>query len=223
MQQHDKHETRDAQQARSHRKGFMLVLSSPSGAGKTSLARALVERETGIAPSISVTTRPRRANETDGVDYWFVPTEEFTAMRERGDLLEWANVFGNLYGTPRAPVERSLQAGRDVLFDIDWQGGAQLRQAAPDDVVCVFILPPSADVLRERLKSRALDSPEVIQKRLAEAPREIEAWRDYRYVIVNDDFQSSLDDLSAIVHAERLRRTRQTCLAGLVKSLQTDL
>jgi len=142
------------------RKGLMLVLSSPSGAGKTSLARRLLEVENGIAPSISVTTRERRANESDGVDYRFVTVEKFTALRDSGELLEWANVFGNLYGTPRAPVERTLAAGADVLFDIDWQGGAQLRKAAPEDVVCVFILPPSADALRRRLKNRALDSEE---------------------------------------------------------------
>jgi len=205
------------------RKGFMLVLSSPSGAGKTSLARALLDAESEIRPSISITTRPRRANETDGVDYWFVTPAEFNTMRDRGELLEWANVFDNLYGTPRAPVERALNAGSDVLFDIDWQGGAQLREAAPGDVVCVFILPPSAGALRQRLESRALDSPEVIEKRLAGAPREIAAWQDYRYIIVNDNFDNSLASLRAIVRAERLRRDRRSGLSDWVANLQAAL
>jgi len=205
------------------RKGFMLVLSSPSGAGKTSLAHQLLEADPGISASTSVTTRPQRASETDGVDYWFVNRAAFEEMRDRGDLLEWANVFGNLYGTPKAPVERNLEAGRDILFDIDWQGSAQLRKAAPEDVVCVFILPPSAAALRQRLHSRALDSPEVIAQRLAKAPHEIEAWRDYHYVIINDDFEESLRHLRAIVDAERLRRTRQTGLARFIARLQSEL
>jgi guanylate kinase len=220
---HERGETDPEPQQVPARKGFMLVLSSPSGAGKTSLARKLLEVETGIAASISVTTRPRRPTETDGVDYWFVSPEAFTAMRERGELLEWANVFGNLYGTPKPPVERTLEAGSDVLFDIDWQGGAQLRKAAPDDVVCVFILPPSAEALRHRLRSRATESAEVIEKRLAGAPREIDAWQDYRYVIVNDDFDESFADLRAILRAERLRRGRQTRLPELVAQLQQEL
>ena len=219
---HEHGETDPRPQAPS-RKGLMLVLSSPSGAGKTSLARKLLEVETGIAPSISLTTRPRRPTETDGVDYWFVTPEEFTAMRDRGELLEWANVFGNLYGTPKGPVERSLETGSDVLFDIDWQGGAQLRKSAPEDVVCVFILPPSAEALRHRLRSRATESAEAIEKRLAGAPREIEAWQDYCYVIVNDDFDESLANLRAILRAERLRRERQTQLPALVARLLHEL
>ncbi len=219
---HETGETAPAPQA-PPRKGLMLVLSSPSGAGKTTLARKLLEIETGIAPSISVTTRPPRPTETDGVDYLFVTPAEFTAMRDRGELLEWANVFGNLYGTPKAPVERSLEAGSDVLFDIDWQGGAQLRKAAPDDVVCVFILPPSAEALRHRLCSRATDSQQAIENRLAGAPREIDAWQDYRYVIVNDALDESLASLRAILRAERLRRERQTRLPRLVQQLQDDL
>lgn len=205
------------------RKGLMLVLSSPSGAGKTSLAHRLREVESGIAPSISVTTRPRRSNETDGVDYRFVTPEAFAAMRDRGELLEWANVFGNMYGTPKAPVLQALETGSDVLFDIDWQGGAQLRRAAPEDVVCVFILPPSGAVLRQRLQSRALDSPEVIETRLKGAVEEMNAWHDYRYVIVNDDFDESLASLRAILRAERLRRDRQTQLSDLVARLQGEL
>lgn len=205
------------------RKGLMLVLSSPSGAGKTTLARRLIEEEPGIAPSISVTTRPRRANETDGVDYIFTSREQFIALREAGDLLEWAEVFGNLYGTPKAPVEQALNAGSDVLFDIDWQGGKQLRAAAPGDVVCVFILPPSAAALRQRLQTRALDSPEVIEQRLAGAAREIDAWRDYTYVIVNEDFEESLTNLRSILRAERLRRSRRRDLEALVAQIQTDL
>jgi len=205
------------------RKGLMLVLSSPSGAGKTSLSRRLIEEDAGIAPSISVTTRPRRANETDGVDYIFMGREEFIASREAGDLLEWAEVFGNLYGTPKAPVEQALNAGSDVLFDIDWQGGQQLRAAAPDDVVCIFILPPSAAALRQRLQTRALDSPDVIAQRLAGAAREIDAWRDYAYVIVNEDFEESLANLRAILRAERLRRSRRRDLEALVARIQGDL
>ncbi len=205
------------------RKGLMLVLSSPSGAGKTSLARRLIQEEPGIAPSISVTTRPRRANETDGVDYIFTSREDFIAMREAGNLLESAEVFGNLYGTPKAPVEQALNAGSDVLFDIDWQGGEQLRAAAPGDVVCVFILPPSAAALRQRLQTRALDSPEVIEQRLAGAAREIDAWRDYTYVIVNEDFEESLANLRSILRAERLRRSRRRDLAALVAQIQAGL
>ncbi|RIA56480.1 guanylate kinase [Dichotomicrobium thermohalophilum] len=220
---HEHGETGSTPQEAPQRKGFMLVLSSPSGAGKTSLARKLLEVESDIAPSISVTTRSRRPTETDGVDYWFVTPEQFTAMRDRGELLEWANVFGNLYGTPKMPVEQTLEAGSDVLFDIDWQGGAQLRKAAPHDVVCVFILPPSAEALRHRLRSRATESPEVIEKRLAGAPHEIDAWQDYQYVIVNDDFDQSLANLRAILRAERLRRERQTRLPEFVAQLQQEL
>lgn len=205
------------------RKGLMLVLSSPSGAGKTSLARRLVEDDPGITPSISVTTRPRRANETDGVDYVFTSREQFAAMRSAGELLEWAEVFGNLYGTPKAPVERALNAGADVLFDIDWQGGEQLRGSAPGDVVCVFILPPSAAALRQRLQTRALDAPEVIEQRIAGAAREIDAWRNYSYVLVNDDFEESLANLRAILRAERLRRSRRRDLEALVARIQADL
>lgn len=205
------------------RKGLMLVLSSPSGAGKTSLSRRLIEEEAGLAPSISVTTRPRRANETDGADYIFKSREEFLALRDAGDLLEWAEVFGNLYGTPKAPVEQALNAGADVLFDIDWQGSKQLRAAAPGDVVCVFILPPSAAALRQRLKTRALDSSEVIERRLAGAAREIDAWRDYTYVIVNEDFEESLANLRAILRAERLRRSRRRDLEALVAQIQAEL
>ncbi len=201
----------------------MLVLSSPSGAGKTTLARRLIEAEPGVTPSVSVTTRPRRANEADGVDYHFTDPARFAAMRDAGELLEWAQVFGNLYGTPRAPVERALDSGCDVLFDIDWQGGAQLRRAAPDDVVSVFILPPSASALRQRLQSRALDSPEVIERRLAGAGREIEAWRDYDYVIVNDHFDESLASLRAVLRAERLRGARRRDLKALVARIQSDL
>jgi len=205
------------------RKGLMLVLSSPSGAGKTSLARRLMETDSDLVSSISVTTRPRRAGETDGIDYIFTSRERFEAMRDAGELLEWARVFDNLYGTPRAPVEEALNQGHDVLFDIDWQGGAQLRAAAPDDVVCIFILPPSADVLRERLRRRAMDSAEVIAKRLAGASMEMDQWRDYSYVIVNDDFEESLNNLHAILRAERLRRARQPHIAALVAQIQSDL
>jgi len=205
------------------RTGFMLVLSSPSGAGKTSLAHRLLEVESDLRPSISVTTRPQRANETDGVDYIFVSRDRFEAMREAGELLESAEVFGNMYGTPRAPVEQALKSGCDVLFDIDWQGSAQLRAAAPADVVCTFILPPSAHSLRQRLNNRGLDSPEVIARRLTGAVRELDAWQDYDYIVVNGDFEQSLKELRAIVRAERLRRARRLDIGGLVRQIQNDL
>jgi len=223
MQQQPRNEDDCESAPQPARKGLMLVLSSPSGAGKTSLARRLVEEEAGIAPSISVTTRPKRANETDGVDYIFKSREQFAAMRDAGELLEWAEVFGNLYGTPKAPVENALATGNDVLFDIDWQGGEQLRAAAPEDVACVFILPPSVAALRQRLKTRALDSPEVIAQRLAGAGREVAAWRDYTYVIVNADFEESLASLRAILRAERLRRSRRRDLESLVARLLDEL
>jgi len=201
------------------RRGLLLVLSSPSGAGKSTLARMLLETEADLALSISVTTRTRRPSEVDGVHYHFIDGERFARMRERGELLEWAEVYGKLYGTPRAPVEQALKMGGDVLFDIDWQGTRQITEALPDDIVRVFLLPPSMNELRARLERRAEDNPETIARRLANARAEIEHWNEYEYVIVNDDLQKSLSIVRAVLLAERQRRDRRPALAGLVADL----
>ena len=193
-----------------NRRGVVLILSSPSGAGKTTLTRMLLQdRELDLTLSISVTTRPRRTSEVDGIHYRFIPERQFVAMREAGELLEWAEVHGNLYGTPRAPVEEILAQGRDCLFDIDYQGTRQVREKMGADTVTVFILPPSMKELRARLERRAEDSREVIEKRLENARKEIARWKDYDYVIVNDDLQRSFDDLIAVLRAERQRRPRR--------------
>ncbi|MFQ3594813.1 MAG: guanylate kinase [Sphingomonadaceae bacterium] len=201
------------------RRGLMLVLSSPSGAGKTSLSRALLAAEGGLAMSVSATTRAPRPGEVDGVDYRYVSSEAFEEMVEGGEFLEWATVFGHLYGTPRAPVLEALAHGRDILFDIDWQGTQQLKQQARDDVVSVFILPPSIADLRERLTMRAQDGEQVIAERMARAHAEISHWAEYDYVLVNDDFDACLAELRTILAAERLRRTRRPGLAGFVRTL----
>ena len=201
------------------RRGLLLVLSSPSGAGKSTLARMLLETEAGLALSISVTTRTRRPSEVDGVHYHFVDADRFGQMRGRGELLEWAEVHGNLYGTPRAPVEQAVNMGGDVLFDIDWQGTRQIAKAMPKDIVRVFVLPPSIAELRSRLERRAEDDDEVIGRRLANARLEIEHWNEYEYVIVNDDLQRSLAIVRAILVAERQKRERQAALAELVADL----
>ncbi len=201
------------------RRGLMLVLSSPSGAGKTTISRAILEGDPSIAMSISATTRPKRPGETDGVDYIFVDDARFAEMVEAGDFLEHAVVFGNRYGTPRAPVEAALAAGRDVLFDVDWQGEQQLAEAARDDLVSVFILPPSTEELERRLRARAQDSDEVVARRMARAADEMSHWPEYDYVIVNDDFDDSVASVRAILRAERLRRTRQIGLADFVSRL----
>ncbi len=202
----------------------MLVLSSPSGAGKTTLSRKLLEAESGLEMSVSVTTRPMRPGEVDGEDYIFVSSEEFNAMRDDGDLLEWALVFDNFYGTPKSLVEKALQQGRDVLFDIDWQGAENLTKTDHEkDLVTVFILPPSADELESRLKGRAQDTPEVVKRRMAGASNEIQHWDDYEYVVINTDAEQSLQELKAILAAERLRRIRRTGLAKFVRSIQTKL
>ncbi|MGE0421384.1 MAG: guanylate kinase [Reyranellaceae bacterium] len=202
------------------RRGLMLVLSSPSGAGKTTLSRMLLEHDGGIELSISATTRPRRPNERDGVDYQFIDNARFRSMVDRDELLEWALVFDNYYGTPRGPVEASLSAGRDMLFDIDWQGTQQLRERARDDLVSVFILPPSTGDLERRLISRAQDSPQVVAQRMAKAADEMSHWPEYDYVIVNREISASLVELRAILQAERLRRHRQIGLSDFVKALR---
>lgn len=194
------------------RRGLILILSSPSGAGKTSISRNLLEQERQdgheIELSISVTTRAKRPSEVEGVHYHFISRREFDRMRDRGDLLEWAEVHGNCYGTPREPVEEALSAGRDVLFDIDWQGTEQVRAAMEADVVPVFILPPSTAELKARLERRAEDSAEVIARRLEAAKPEIAHWRDYRYVIVNRDLEDSVEKVRSILHGERCRQER---------------
>ncbi len=192
------------------RRGLMLILSSPSGAGKTSLTRMLLQKkELDLTLSISVTTRPRRSSEVDGIHYSFISKKRFEAMRDGGELLEWAEVHGNFYGTPREPVERTLAQGHDVLFDIDYQGTQQVKAKAGDDVVTVFILPPSMRELQARLERRAEDAGETIAKRLANARNEIARWTLYDYVLVNDDLQRSFEELVAILTAERLRAPRQ--------------
>ena len=205
------------------RRGLMLVLSSPSGAGKTTLSREILKREPGLAMSVSVTTRAPRTGEVDGRDYHFRSVAEFEALRSAGGLLEWAAVHGNLYGTPTANVMERLAGGHDVLFDIDWQGARQLASKAPKDTVRVFILPPSATALEQRLVARRQDGPEVIERRLAGAAAEIERWAEYDYVIVNERVAESLDRLAAILAAERARCPRQTRLPGLVGEMLADL
>jgi len=202
------------------RRGLMLVLSSPSGAGKTSISRALLERESELSMSVSVTTRPKRPGEVAGRDYHFIDGEEFGLMVNRGELLEHAKVFGNYYGTPRAPVEASLNAGRDVLFDIDWQGTQQLRHAARTDLVAAFILPPSTRELEKRLKTRAQDSAQVVAERMAKAADEMSHWPEYDYVVVNSDLDASVAAIVSILAAERLRRDRQIGLNDFVKALR---
>ena len=202
------------------RRGLMFVLSSPSGAGKTTLSRRLLAEDGGIMLSVSATTRPPRAGEIDGVDYIFVSPERFAEMVEQEELLEWATVFGNRYGTPRAPVEAALHSGRDVLFDIDWQGTQQLQQTdAASDLVRVFILPPHLAELERRLTSRATDHPEVIAGRMARARDEISHWGEYDYILINDDAEACLAEIRSILHAERLRRKRQLGLASFVRDM----
>ena len=207
----------------SERRGLLLVLSSPSGAGKTTLSRKLLEGDAAIAMSVSVTTRAPRPGEVDGRDYHFRNAPAFTKMRDAGELLEWAVVHGNLYGTPVAAVMEQLTLGRDVLFDIDWQGAQQLTAKSASDVVRVFILPPSATALRERLEKRAQDKAEVVARRLAGAASEIAHWAEYDYVLVNADLEVCNAHLRTILAAERLRPTRQPALGGLVEGLLAGL
>ncbi|HXJ00122.1 MAG TPA: guanylate kinase [Micropepsaceae bacterium] len=204
------------------RRGLMLVVSSPSGAGKTTLSRRLLASDPTIAMSVSVTTRPKRVNEVDGKDYIFVTAEQFAIMVGNDAFLEHATVFANRYGTPKAAVEIMLAEGRDVLFDIDWQGAQQLAQQAKDDLVRVFILPPSRAELERRLKGRAEDPPDVVARRMAEANNEISRWSEYDYVIVNDELDKALGQLEAIVAAERLNRQRQIGLVDFVRRLTQD-
>lgn len=206
-----------------NRRGLLLVLSSPSGAGKTTLTRLLREQEPSLTLSVSVTTRPKRSSEVHGVHYRFIGIDEFTEMRDRGDLLEWAEVHGNFYGSPRREIDKALAGGQDILFDIDYQGAMQVREKAASDVVSIFILPPSIPELKNRLERRAEDSAEVIARRLSAAKTEIDRWRDYDYVLVNDDLERTFGRLRAILVAERLRRDRQTGLPDFVQGLLNDL
>lgn len=195
---------------KSGRRGIVLILSSPSGAGKTTLTRMLLQdRALDLTLSISVTTRPRRSSEVDGIHYRFISQRQFEAMRDDNELLEWAQVHGNLYGTPRAPVEEILAQGRDALFDIDYQGTLQVRDKLPADTVTVFILPPSMKELRARLERRAEDAREAIERRLENARNEIVRWKQYDYVLVNDDLQATFEELLAILRAERSKRPRR--------------
>ena len=205
------------------RRGVMLVLSSPSGAGKTTLSRKLLETDPAVELSVSVTTRPKRSGETDGRDYHFIGRDRFDAMVRGGELLEWAEVFDNCYGTPRAPVLSALAAGRDVLFDIDWQGTQQLREKASKDLVSVFVLPPSVAELERRLKTRAADSDEVIHGRMAKAADEMSHWAEYDYVVINRNLDRAFTEVCAILAAERLKRERQTGLSTFVRQLQAGL
>jgi guanylate kinase len=202
------------------RRGLMLVLSSPSGAGKTTISRDLLAREPDLSMSVSVTTRAKRPGETPGVDYHFIDPTEFNLRVNKRELLEYAKVFGHYYGTPREPVEEALAAGRDVLFDIDWQGTQQLAENAPEDLVSVFVLPPSTRELERRLKSRAQDSAEVVSQRMAQAANELSHWAEYDYVIVNNDIAASVRQVQAILQAERLRRERLVGLHEYVKALR---
>lgn len=201
------------------RRGLLFVLSSPSGAGKSTIARKLLEADAGLEMSVSATTRPMRPGEVDGKDYHFVDLERFRAMVAAHEFLEWAHVFGHRYGTPKKPVDEILARGRDVLFDIDWQGAQQLYQQAGGDVVRVFILPPSMDELHRRLAGRATDSQEVIDARMARAASEIAHWDGYDYVLVNDDVERCFAEVKTILDAERLKRSRQTSLIGFIRSL----
>ncbi|MFN3508286.1 MAG: guanylate kinase [Allorhizobium sp.] len=201
------------------RRGLMLVISSPSGAGKSTIARTLMDRDQQISLSVSVTTRQRRQSEIEGVHYHFVSQREFERLRDSDSLLEWAQVHGNYYGTPREAVETAMGEGRDMLFDIDWQGAQQLQEKMSADVVSIFILPPTMAELQSRLHRRAEDTEEVIQTRLNNSRAEIAHWREYDYVIINDDLNSAFDAVQSIVKAERLRRDRRHGLFDFVEGL----
>jgi guanylate kinase len=205
------------------RRGLMFVLSSPSGAGKTTLSRMLVKEAASLQMSVSATTRPMRPGEVDGRDYYFVDRPKFDAMVAAGEFLEWANVFDNCYGTPKAPVEAALAAGRDVLFDIDWQGTQQLRSHAPNDVVSVFVLPPSVQALEHRLHTRAQDSDEVIHGRMKKAGDEMSHYDAYDYIVVNDNVGIAFESVKAILRAEQLKRERQIGIDAFVRDMRREL
>ncbi|GLQ24909.1 guanylate kinase [Algimonas ampicilliniresistens] len=201
------------------RRGLMIVLSSPSGAGKTTMTRRLLAQDPQIAMSVSVTTRSPRPGERDGEDYYFITKDKFAALEAEDELLEHARVFDNYYGTPREPVEEALADGKDIVFDIDWQGAQQLTEAAADDLVKIFILPPNMRELEQRLRTRAQDSDDVIAKRMNKSENEISHWAEYDYVLVNENIDRAMGELLSIVTAERMRRKRQPWLSGFVKGL----
>jgi guanylate kinase len=205
------------------RRGMMLVLSSPSGAGKTTLSRKLLEAHPDIVMSVSVTTRPPRTGEVEGRDYRFIDAARFEAMKRGDELLEWAHVFGHSYGTPRHPVDEAIARGRDVLFDIDWQGTQKLRELARSDLASVFVLPPSMKELERRLRSRAQDSDAVIADRMAKAVGEMSHWEEYDYVVINRDLDQAFAEVEGILAAERLKRDRQTGLSTFVRGLQGEI
>jgi guanylate kinase len=205
------------------RRGLLIVLSSPSGAGKSTIARMLLDADREVTMSVSATTRPKRPGEVDDVDYHFVDDDGFDAMIDDGEFVEWAPVFGFRYGTPKAPVKQALRQGRDILFDIDWQGTQQLREKARADVVSVFILPPSAADLERRLHSRAQDSDEVIRKRMSRASHEMSHWAEYDYIVINHDVDEAFAEVQSILKAERLKRERRIGLVEFVRSLQGQL
>jgi guanylate kinase len=205
------------------RRGLMYVLSSPSGAGKTSIATKLISQDEHISMSISMTTRKPRPGEVDGKDYIFVSKDEFNQAIEGNDLLEWAEVFGNFYGTPREAVENQLKEGRDVLFDIDWQGTQQLHEKVGNDLVRLFILPPSVNVLEERLKRRGQDEDHIVQARMKEAANQISHWAEYDYVIINENLDESLSEVQNILNAERLKRERRVGLSAFVRNMTTKM
>jgi guanylate kinase len=207
---------------RVRRRGLLFVLSSPSGAGKTTIVRGLIAADPGLTLSVSVTTRPPRQGEIDGRDYLFINLERFSEMMAHGEFLEHAIVFGHSYGTPRSPIEAALATGRDVVADVDWQGAQQLAERLAHDLVSVFVLPPSLDALRTRLHARAQDSASVVSTRMAKSAEEMSHWSEYDYVIVNHDIEESITQAQAIVTSERLRRTRQIGLADFVRDLLTE-
>lgn len=214
---------RTLREATTARRGLMLVITSPSGAGKSTLSRTLLQTDLNLRMSVSVTTRQRRASEVDGVHYHFVDRKRFMELREAGDLLEWAEVHGNFYGTPREPVEKAMIEGHDVLFDIDVQGTQQLYESMRSDMATVFILPPSIAELHDRLRRRAEDDAATILRRLRTARSEIDRWQDYDYVVINDDLDRAFTELQAILTAERLKRARRPALGPFVAELDVDL
>lgn len=215
--------TVSADAAEKSRRGLMLVLSSPSGAGKSTIARLLLEKEDNLALSISVTTRPRRSSEVDGVHYHFIDPKRFEHMKEDGELLEWAEVHGNYYATPRGPVENAIENGKDILFDIDIQGTFQLYEKMREDVVSIFILPPSIAEMKSRLRRRAEDSEDVILRRLKTAVGEMRHWSEYDYVVVNDDLERAYENVRAILKAERLKQSRSPAIGPLIDGMVGDL